>query len=63
MDQQRYECDQCGGICSEDNMDVSWECHEDEENWSNWVCPYCGMRGNCNNVLTIGEIGSGWIKI
>lgn len=52
MEEQKYKCPDCGWVGTEDEMRTSYELIYDddeddeivvEEEWSNWICPHCGM--------------------
>ena len=47
VDLEKYQCSECGWIGYKDEM-MSDSCQsEDDEAWSNWICPSCGFWG-CN---------------
>ncbi len=42
MEDQKYKCE-CGWVGTEKEMDADYTTGGDDEMWSNWICPECGM--------------------
>ena len=38
---QKWKCKECGWIGTQDSMDSDYVETEDDELWSNWICPSC----------------------
>ena len=38
---QKYKCPSCGWVGAEDEMGADFVETEEDEIWSNWICPKC----------------------
>jgi predicted RNA-binding Zn-ribbon protein involved in translation (DUF1610 family) len=38
----RYRCEKCGHVCTEREMVSDSIATNEDEVWSNWICPKCG---------------------
>lgn len=69
MSDTLFQCASCGHVCSEkqmncDTISYSWEDNGGEcfdEVWSDWICPKCGVWGQCAKD-GFGP-GEGWTKV
>ena len=53
----RYRCD-CGWIGTEAEMGADYypAYDDDDEVWSNWICPGCGEWQSLNDYVTIEPV-------
>lgn len=41
MENQQYRCLKCGWVGTEDQMFADSMASDEDEIWSNWICPRC----------------------
>lgn len=41
MKETLYRCPKCGWVGTEDEMDADFIPTDEDEIWSNWICPEC----------------------